>query len=623
MSAQFGDADKQVDNLLYLSKVWGFVKHYHPEVQNCSEEWDEALFQTLDELNGAPQEDYQYIVEGLIDKLGEPAEASGSAPTLLNDEEYNNLDISWINDGYLSQSNVSKLSLINDRSRYRVHCLFEPIFFEGNLSFESEKIHSSGGNYPPLNHRILALFRFWNTIEYFFPYKHLMDQDWNTTFRQFIMPIINAKDAVDYHLTMFRLRPFLNDSHAFVSSYVYGIYRGNELAPYVVKYIEGETVVTKVASNLTELEVGDILIEVDGVPIQEFRDSIRLMVPASNEVVQERNINNAELRWGNDIPYDIKVEKANGTLLTITDITRSYNIYQFLHFPIESNPSWTTYEVEECGEFGYVDMGLLESDEVSSMMAELKDKPAIIFDIRSYPNETLWYLMPELFDGLVPVADFSYPNHRYAGDFGRSEVSLGGANNPTPYEGTVIILFNEDTQSQAEYTVMGLEMHENSIKIGSTTSGADGNVSTIDLPGNITMYFTGLGTYYPDGTQTQRVGIIPDIEVNPTIEGIRNGIDEVLEFALSCESIVTNTKNVYPKERDFVLAPNPSSDFVQILSLDDFSFDIKFHDTQGKLVFQQSIQTNEQIDLSQLPQGLYILSWQENEKMYKRKFVRQ
>jgi len=166
-------------------------------------------------------------------------------------------------------------------------------------------------------------------------------------------------------------------------------------------------------------------------------------------------------------------------------------------------------------------------------------------------------------------------------------------------------------------------MHENSIKIGSTTSGADGNVSTIDLPGNITMYFTGLGTYYPDGTQTQRVGIIPDIEVKPTIEGIRNGIDEVLEFALSCESIVTNTKNVYPKERDFVLAPNPSSDFVQILSLDDFSFDIKFHDTQGKLVFQQSIQTNEQIDLSQLPQGLYILSWQENEKMYKRKFVRQ
>jgi len=43
---------------------------------------------------------------------------------------------------------------------------------------------------------------------------------------------------------------------------------------------------------------------------------------------------------------------------------------------------------------------------------------------------------------------------------------------------------------------------------------------------------SGIGVFYPDKKPTQRVGIIPDIEVRPTIAGIRAGRDEVLEAAL-------------------------------------------------------------------------------------------
>jgi hypothetical protein len=37
----------------------------------------------------------------------------------------------------------------------------------------------------------------------------------------------------------------------------------------------------------------------------------------------------------------------------------------------------------------------------------------------------------------------------------------------------------------------------------------------------------------PDKRPTQRIGIIPDIEVLPTVAGIRDGRDEVLEAALT------------------------------------------------------------------------------------------
>jgi C-terminal processing protease CtpA/Prc len=96
----------------------------------------------------------------------------------------------------------------------------------------------------------------------------------------------------------------------------------------------------------------------------------------------------------------------------------------------------------------------------------------------------------------------------------------------------VVILINEISQSQAEYTTMAFRSAPNVTVIGSTTAGADGNVSPISLPGNIRTMISGLGVYYPDGTQTQRVGILPDIEVKPTIEGIREGRDELLEKAM-------------------------------------------------------------------------------------------
>jgi len=43
---------------------------------------------------------------------------------------------------------------------------------------------------------------------------------------------------------------------------------------------------------------------------------------------------------------------------------------------------------------------------------------------------------------------------------------------------------------------------------------------------------SGIGVFYADKHPTQRVGIVPDREVTPTIAGIRDGRDEVLEAAV-------------------------------------------------------------------------------------------
>jgi len=104
--------------------------------------------------------------------------------------------------------------------------------------------------------------------------------------------------------------------------------------------------------------------------------------------------------------------------------------------------------------------------------------------------------------------------------------------NKETYQGKLVVLVNENSQSQAEYTAMAFRAGKNTTIVGSTTAGADGNVSTIVLPGGLRTMISGIGVYYPDGTKTQRVGIVPDIWVEPTIDGIKNGKDEVLEKAI-------------------------------------------------------------------------------------------
>ena len=88
------------------------------------------------------------------------------------------------------------------------------------------------------------------------------------------------------------------------------------------------------------------------------------------------------------------------------------------------------------------------------------------------------------------------------------------------YTGKVIILVDEISQSQSEYTAMAFRSSPNALIVGSTTAGADGNVTPIPLPGGLRSMISGIGVFYPDKRPTQRIGIVPDIEVRPTIAGV-------------------------------------------------------------------------------------------------------
>jgi C-terminal processing protease CtpA/Prc len=127
----------------------------------------------------------------------------------------------------------------------------------------------------------------------------------------------------------------------------------------------------------------------------------------------------------------------------------------------------------------------------------------------------------------IPKGSLQYP-----GMFNINKPIYAGKKYPEYFKGKVVILVNEQTQSSAEFHSMAFRRAPNAIVMGSTTAGADGNVSGFYLPGNIYTMFSGISILNPDGTETQRVGIVPDIEVKRTVEGIKEGKDELLIKAL-------------------------------------------------------------------------------------------
>jgi C-terminal processing protease CtpA/Prc len=94
------------------------------------------------------------------------------------------------------------------------------------------------------------------------------------------------------------------------------------------------------------------------------------------------------------------------------------------------------------------------------------------------------------------------------------------------------MLIDERAVSQSEHSGLFFEAANGTTFIGSPSAGANGDITDLVLPGDITLVFTGHDVRYPDGRQLQRVGLRPQVYVRPTLPGIQSGKDEVLDRAL-------------------------------------------------------------------------------------------
>ena len=158
----------------------------------------------------------------------------------------------------------------------------------------------------------------------------------------------------------------------------------------------------------------------------------------------------------------------------------------------------------------------------------------IVIDQRNYPGEFVSWLLPTYFlERPTAFVKYTAVDPTCPGRFVQLPADTLRAVGPAQaYRGRVVVLLNESSRSQAEFTAMGLRAADHCILLGSQTAGADGDVSRLTLPGGLKAVIGGLGVYYPDGRETQHIGLVPDVPLRPTIAGLREGRDELRERAV-------------------------------------------------------------------------------------------
>jgi len=410
----------------------------------------------------------------------------------------------------------------------------------------------TNAHYPIMGARLLSVFKMWGTLRAFHAYNDLRDENIDDALVRFIPHVESATDAYSYSSVMLEYATTMNDAQAEMSSPAISQHLGAAAAPFATRWIEGRAIVTQVAADdagrATGLLVGDEITAADGYPMAAYVNEHRKYGPASNEWTGHRNTTQLIPRGvpGNGI---FKVRDANNRERTAT-IQRDAS---YLNRFSNSERATTSVFREFPGRIGYIDMDRATAEQVDSAFQILGASRALILDTRGrgMPNAsaTMTPAMRAVIRRVaaLPNAVIDKQTIRMASEpCAPSESRLPSAacvlerrqlddimsaDSVSRFKGRVVVLIDERTQGAMEQFGLGVEGVANPVFIGSPSAGAAGVLTSMKLPGFISLLFSGSELRHADGRQLQRVGLTPQVDVAPTVKGVRAGIDEVLARA--------------------------------------------------------------------------------------------
>lgn len=529
----------QVENVRVLVKVWGFLKYYHPAVTKGQKDWDAELIELLPRLLDVQNtNDRNAFLNSWVQSLG-PVQACLEC-SKIDPEAAMQANLEWIYDEReLGQAlSVRLIGIFTNRQ------LGDDQFYAGygrvgEASFANEKGYHDLKYYESDNlkarYRLLAVARYWNIIAYWFPYRDLIEKDWDIVLGEYLVRAAQSDTYLKYRQTMARLIAEVGDTHAGINQRSVLPPRGRCSLPVEIRFIENFATVVEFrdpdAGRETGLKVGDIIDSIGDANIETLLSHMRPFYGASNRAAQNLEMSKNLLR-GPCGQVALQVRRAGESLAINTERTLGDDQYGY-RIPLPHDRAGDTAQILE-GNIGYLKLSSVKTEDVPEYIEKFRGTKALIIDIRNYPSAFMPFALGQWFavEG-THFAKFTTPDFHTPGSFKwRNGRPIAPIRTGKRLELPIAILLDEASISQSEFTAMAFRALPDTIIVGSQTAGADGDITRIKLPGGIVSQISGMGVFYPDGTPTQKIGIIPDIEVHPTRSGIMSGKDEVLERAV-------------------------------------------------------------------------------------------
>lgn len=513
---------RTVDNLADLCKIWGYVKYHHPDLSGVSMDYE--LFELIPAVAYKDRAGFDTFILEWLEGLGTYKPVRKRYDKYLSPADYECVadPQEWITAGNIADESLK--ARLTDLRYVRRSGNNKYVWYDNQnnrLDFKEEPYDHLKS--LDLGYQLLALFRYWNIIEYFYPNKLIADTDWRRVLPDIISLLLDKPPGETYRHHLCMANTAINDSHAYMDTdFIFG----DKYIPVRFEYIDSKLYLSDFDSSAIiagSLALGDEIVAVGDSDIPTINAKVRRYMSMSNEKQIDRSTGLKAKRTHSDT-ITLHLRRDDG-LHEVTMKTRT---------ELFKRDTLTTPYYLLNNDVGYLNTEIYNKRDDRKIMTMFLHTKAVVVDLRSYPrDDTVYrgifstYFCPHP----TVVAAASKPDVRLPGYFALGEV-IAGKWNPYHYKGRVVLLVDANTMSNPEFMAMCFQTLENTTTIGSQSAGSDGNVAYITLPGGITTRITGLGWYYPNGDETQRTGVKIDIEVGKTAEDIKSGRDPVLQAAL-------------------------------------------------------------------------------------------
>lgn len=360
-----------------------------------------------------------------------------------------------------------------------------------------------------------------SVFEEFYPYHKEINIDWNGILTASLKRSYEDVDLETHIVTLQKMTAHLKDGHISVS----GSKQAVSVPAIKWEWLNDQLLVSYVSDSTLALKVGDEITQIDGQSSESYFKEVYSRISAGTDGWLHYRADLISLMGPEDKPLVVQV---NNQSITIPRTISPFDWYSLNDHSVKSK------KLEE-GLY-YLNLDLISMKEINGLMDELEDAAGIICDLRGYPNGNdglIRHLMKEKESvKWMSVANTDGPRSEFPAP---SRQSFGWKVRPKkPYLGDKKILFITDGSaiSYAESYMGYIAGNKLATIIGQPTAGANGNVNSVNLVGNISIRWTGMHVVKHNGAQHHTIGILPDVYVQKTKQGIIDGKDEFLAKAI-------------------------------------------------------------------------------------------